>query len=561
MRRILLGLFVAAVVLFPATAAHAQTACAGPVAQITSPAPGSTLPAGAVTFSWCHASADYFLTIESPLGAANIYNAFVVGFESVTIGPACNVPSPTNPTLQCLPTNGEKVFVTLWTNTAQSGRKNFVAAATVSFTAANLNPPAVKEATTVALAAPPAVSFSSADQSVTLSATVTAASAVNQGNVTFRVLDGAAGVGVAVTSGALVAGSASATYVLPGGTPARAYTVQAAYSGGSNFLPGSDSGTLTIGAPPAVAAPTATSVAPLAASFSSAVQDVILSATVSAASPVNEGAVTFRVVDGTSALVGAAVTSGTLNGGNASVIYSLPAGLAAGIYTVEADYSDGAGTNFQASSGAGELTVNPPAPPSQAATVTSVHDNALAFSASSQSVTLAASVAAAGAAVNEGSVTFEVLDAAANVIGAATPSSALSDGSASVSYALPAGLAPGTYAIHADFSGGASFQASSGGGTLTVTAPVSTIADLLAEVQNLSLERKSIKELSSKLRAAELLTNRGKVRAAVKKLRDFIEEVRELQREEGLDAVEAASLAAQAESIISQLAGAMMTSR
>ncbi len=88
-----------------------------------------------MTFTWCNASADYFLTIESPLGAANIYNAFVVGQESVTLGPACNIPSATSPTTQCIPTNGSTVYVTLWTNTAQSGRKNFVAAATLAYTA------------------------------------------------------------------------------------------------------------------------------------------------------------------------------------------------------------------------------------------------------------------------------------------------------------------------------------------------------------------------------------------------------------------------------------------
>jgi hypothetical protein len=105
------------------------------VAQITSPAPGSTLPSGAVTFTWCNANADYFLTIESPAGAANIFNAFVVGQESVTLGPACNTPTATNPTTQCIPTTGGTVYVTLWTNTAQSGRKNFVAAPTVIYTA------------------------------------------------------------------------------------------------------------------------------------------------------------------------------------------------------------------------------------------------------------------------------------------------------------------------------------------------------------------------------------------------------------------------------------------
>ena len=142
MKRLLLGLCIAAICALAATVAQAQTACpiidAGTgsrVAQITSPLPGSTLPAGAVTFTWCNVSADYFLTIESPAGAANIYNAFVVGQESVTLGPSCNTPSATDPTIQCIPSRGETIYVTLWTNVAQSGRKNFVAAPTMTYTA------------------------------------------------------------------------------------------------------------------------------------------------------------------------------------------------------------------------------------------------------------------------------------------------------------------------------------------------------------------------------------------------------------------------------------------
>ena len=122
----------------PPTAA-AVTSCPGAapqVAQITSPAPGSTLSAGAVTFSWCNANSDYFLTIESPAGARNMFNAFVSGQESITLGPACNVPSATSPTTGCIPPNGETVYVTLWTNTAGSGRKNYVAAPTLTYTAA-----------------------------------------------------------------------------------------------------------------------------------------------------------------------------------------------------------------------------------------------------------------------------------------------------------------------------------------------------------------------------------------------------------------------------------------
>jgi hypothetical protein len=86
-----------------------------------SPTNGSTLPAGAVTFEWCNASADYFLVVESLPGAHDIFNAFAggagpgAGVVSVTLGPACNIPTATNPTTQCIPAQGERIFVTLFT--------------------------------------------------------------------------------------------------------------------------------------------------------------------------------------------------------------------------------------------------------------------------------------------------------------------------------------------------------------------------------------------------------------------------------------------------------------
>ena len=123
-------------------AAQAQTICSGPLAQITSPTAGSILPAGAVTFDWCHANGDYFLDIESVPGAHDIFFAFLT-VESVTLGPGCNIPSSTSPTTGCIVPKGETIYVTLWTNTAQSGRKNYVAAPTLTFTAANTSPPAL----------------------------------------------------------------------------------------------------------------------------------------------------------------------------------------------------------------------------------------------------------------------------------------------------------------------------------------------------------------------------------------------------------------------------------
>ncbi|HET7224583.1 MAG TPA: FlgD immunoglobulin-like domain containing protein [Candidatus Eisenbacteria bacterium] len=131
MNRILTTLCIGAAVALVATVARAQTTCPDSVAQLVSPAPGSTLPVGAVTFTWCNAGGDYFLDIESVPGAHDIFYAFVVGVESVTLGPECAPAPPTG----CIPPNGETIYVTLWTNTAHHGPSHYVAAPTVSYTA------------------------------------------------------------------------------------------------------------------------------------------------------------------------------------------------------------------------------------------------------------------------------------------------------------------------------------------------------------------------------------------------------------------------------------------
>jgi hypothetical protein len=140
------GLVLCATALFAfgAGGARAQTCpvdavTGNAVARMLSPTNGSSIPedgqagsptqlpavdpvsglAGAVTFQWCNAGADYFLTVESVPGAHDVYNAFAggrgAGVESITLGPTCNTPTPTDPTTQCIPSRGEKIFVTLFT--------------------------------------------------------------------------------------------------------------------------------------------------------------------------------------------------------------------------------------------------------------------------------------------------------------------------------------------------------------------------------------------------------------------------------------------------------------
>ena len=103
---------------------------------------------------------------------------------------------------------------------------------TVTFAAANSNPAPgpVATVTTVDSRTAPA---SDAAQNITLTATVSGGT-VNQGVVTFQVMDGAVNVGAAATSATLTNGTASVIYALPAGLAAKDYVIRAAYSGGTN---------------------------------------------------------------------------------------------------------------------------------------------------------------------------------------------------------------------------------------------------------------------------------------------------------------------------------------
>ncbi len=93
--------------------------------------------------------------------------------------------------------------------------------------------------------------------------------------------------------------------------------------------------------------------------FSSiAAQNVTLSASVTSPSgTVNEGAVTFTILDNSSNPVGNPV-QGNVSNGAVSVTYVLPVNTAVGAYTIQAVYSDGTSGNFNGSSDNGHaLTV------------------------------------------------------------------------------------------------------------------------------------------------------------------------------------------------------------
>jgi hypothetical protein len=320
-------------------------------------------------------------------------------------------------------------------------------------------------ATTTA-AANASATFSSGSQSVTLSASVTSGGGtVNEGTVTFAVFLGSTQIGNPATSGTVNGGAASADFTLPAGTAARTYTIHATYNPGPDFSGSSDNThQLTVGA-----ASTTTAAANATATFSASSQTVTLSATVTGGGgPVNEGSVNFAVFAGATQ-IGNAFTGAPVAAGAASAAFTLPAGTAAGTYSIHATYNPsldftGSGDNTH------QLTV------SDATTATASANASATFGSNSQSVTLSATVTNGGGPVNEGTVTFAVF-AGATQIGSSVTSGTVASGAASAAFTLPGGTAAGSYTIDATYNPGPDFTGSSDNThQLTVAAASTTTA-------------------------------------------------------------------------------------
>jgi len=89
--------------------------------------------------------------------------------------------------------------------------------------------------------------FSATDQSVTLTANVSAtAGTVNEGTVTFTVRNAANAVVGAPVVGNVSGGVATANYILPGGTAPQTLTITGEFSGGPATAASTDTGTLTV---------------------------------------------------------------------------------------------------------------------------------------------------------------------------------------------------------------------------------------------------------------------------------------------------------------------------
>jgi len=129
MQRLIIRLGMVAVLAFAAALAQAQT-CSTPDATIISPTPGSVLPSsGTVTFSWCNASADYFVIVETVPGAHDIFYAFTggagggAGQNFLTFPVVSSLPNALCqpvPPIGCIPALGEAIHFTLETVRAKT---------------------------------------------------------------------------------------------------------------------------------------------------------------------------------------------------------------------------------------------------------------------------------------------------------------------------------------------------------------------------------------------------------------------------------------------------------
>ena len=302
-------------------------------------------------------------------------------------------------------------------------------------------------------------SAAESNQSINLSAQVgSTAGEINEGIVTFTILRGGTPVGSSVT-GNVVNDAASASYTLLAGTTGGSYIIQAVYTDPLEFTTSTGTNTLTLNA-------AATTITPsdAAASFNTVTgEGITLSANAdSPAGTINEGAVTFTILDSSSKEVVSPIVVNVSNG-VASRNYVLPAGTPVGSYTIETVYD---GTFSYAASNPSDSTLTI----TGATTSTSASSASIGFNAAAQSVPLTADVTSPGGAVNEGTVTFTIWSGSTQVGSPVTTN--VSAGTASTNYPLPPGLALGAYTIQAVFNETADFGGSSDAvHTLTVTEP------------------------------------------------------------------------------------------
>jgi hypothetical protein len=223
---------------------------------------------------------------------------------------------------------------------------------------------------------------------------------------------------------------------------------------------------------------------PAATGFSGSSQTVTINATVTASgtpSPVNEGKVTYTVTDSNNQVVytspAYAVSSGTVGG--ASTI-TLPAGQAAGLYTITAAYNDDVSVsnpnpNFRDGTGTGTLAIG------TAVTVkASITPPTTIYNDTPNTVGVSAAVidSATSKGVTEGQVIF-TLSGPSNTTISSAAVLVKTAGTASTTLTVPAGAATGAYTLTVNYTdnGGTNNYAPGSGtaGPLTVNAGAGAI--------------------------------------------------------------------------------------
>ena len=353
---------------------------------------------------------------------------------------------------------------------------NFLSASDTSHTLV------INAASTSTTATSSSANYSDSPQTVPLSAIVTSpAGTVNEGTVTFRVYNGGSTEIGGPATATVSSGAAFANYTLPAGTGIGTYRIEAVYNGTANFGESSDvfNHVLIVSGDS-----TTTTASNAAATFSLGSQSVGLSATVtSATGTVNVGTVTFTILSGTT-VIGSPPTVNVVSG-TASTNYTLPTATAGGIYEIQASYS-GSGNIQSSADSSHALTI------SSASTSTSAQNATTNYSASAQSVSLAASVTSPIGTVNEGTETFTVLNGGTVVGNPVTV--AVAYGVATANYPLPAGTTAGTDTIEAVYNGTADFASATDtshtlavSGEPTITTAGNAAANFSSAAQTVSL--------------------------------------------------------------------------
>src|SRR5579862_2649769 len=384
-------------------------------------------------------------------------------------------------------------------------------------------------ATTTTVAAVAPITYQTAVQTVTLSATVTSQSGpLNQGTVTFQLKNGDSNVGNSVTSGTLVNGATGdVSYSVPGGTSAGAYVVLATYNGalGQTSVDASQQLTinkalLTVAADNAsrqygtsnpVFTGTVTGAQPgdgITATYSSSTNAYhvvgnyqivptvadpnqklsnyavnLLNGTLS----INKAPLSAVAFVGSRSYGSANPTLGTLTGVvngdpivaqfTTSATQSSPPGDYPIVTTViDTNNDPDLGPfldNYTLAKSDGMLTI---LPTGTATTTMAAAVAPITYQTVVQTVTFSATVTSQSGPLNQGTVTFQLKNGNANVGNSVTSGTLVNGATGNVSYSVPAGTSAGAYVFLATYNGALGQTSVDASQQLTINKALLTVA-------------------------------------------------------------------------------------